>query len=149
MNRIKKYIQIGCSCLCMVTGLFSTTLLAENNEEKKSNSILLDWGEFSKILKLDSDEIKLSWDEYRKLLAQTGFKVEDKYRIEGGNVILSRKQFKVLLERMQPPKKSELIPPGDYLITKGIYNGVVGKKSTRFEAWLDLEIFKKQRQIYC
>ncbi len=149
MNKIKKYIQIGCSCLCLVTVLFSAVLLAKNNEEKKSNSILLDWGEFSRILKLDSDEIKLSWDEYRRLLAQTGFKVKDEYRIEGGQVILSRKQFKMLLERMQPPKKSELSPPGDYLISKAVYKGVVDKKSTGFEAWLDLEIFKKQRKTYC
>ncbi|MCK4532757.1 hypothetical protein KAU39_03140 [bacterium] len=148
MNKIKKYIQIGCSCLCLVTVLFSTALLAENNEEKKSNSILLDWGEFRRILKLDSDEIKLSWDEYRRLLAQIGFKVKDEYRIEGGDVILSKKQFKTLLEQMQPPKKSELLPPGDYLITKAVYNGVVDKKSTQFEARLDLKIFKKQKNTY-
>lgn len=125
-----------------------SVVLAENNEEKKSNSVFLDWGEFRKILKLDSDEVKLSWDEYRRLLAQTGFKAKDKYRIEGGQVILSRKQFKTLLEQMQPPKKNKLIPPGDYLISKGVYKGVVGKKSTRFEACLDLEIFKKQRNTY-
>ncbi len=146
-EKIKKYIRIGCSCLCLITVLFSV-VLAENNEEKKSNSILLDWEEFRKILKLDSDEVKLSWDEYRSLLAQTGFKAKDKYRIEGGQVILSRKQFKTLLEQMQPPKKSELIPPGDYLISKGVYKGVVGKKSTQFEARLDLEIFKKQKNTY-
>lgn len=148
-NKSKRYIQIGFGCLVLVSILFSNFLYADSDvKREKLSSITLDWEEFRSILKLDKDEVSLSWDEFRKLLLQTGFRIKPEYRIEGGNVVLTREQFKKLLEQMKPPKKGELTPPCDYLIRKGNYNGVVGEDSTRFDAFLYLEIFKKDKRTY-
>lgn len=149
MNKTKKYIEIGFSCFVLLSILSGALLQADNDvKTKKPSSITLDWDEFQSILKLDVDEIQLSWDEFTKLLSQTGFRVKPEYKVEGGNVILTREQFKKLIDQMKPPKKVDLTPPGDYIIRKGTYNGTVGKKSTRFNALLDLEIFKKDRKAY-
>lgn len=148
-NKNKKYIQIGFCCLILLSIFFSTLLQADNDaEKKKSSSITLDWEEFQKILKLDVDEVKLTWDEFSKLLSMTGFRFKPEYKVEGGNIILTREQFKKLIDKMKPPRREEVTPPSDYLIRKGSYIGISGKKSTQFTALLELQIFKKERKAY-
>jgi hypothetical protein len=120
----------------------------ESATAKESNEVKISWDEFKRLLKMDTDEIKLSWDEFKKLLAQTGQDVKIEYNIQNGMVVLSREQFKALLEKMKRPDVSPVIPPGDYLITKAKYNGVMGQNSTTFNATFDLEIFKKERTDY-
>jgi len=115
---------------------------------KESSEVKISWEEFKKLLKMDTDEIKLSWDEFKKLLAQTGQDVKIEYNIQDGMVVLSREQFKALLEKMKKPDVSPIIPPGDYLITKAEYNGVMAQNSTTFDVTFDLEIFKKERTSY-
>ena len=85
---------------------------------EESSEVKISWEEFKKLLKMDTDEIKLSWDEFKKLLAQTGQDVKIEYNIQDGMVVLTRGQFKALLEKMKKPDVSPIIPPGDYLITK-------------------------------
>ncbi|TES91580.1 MAG: hypothetical protein E3J87_07500, partial [Candidatus Cloacimonadota bacterium] len=144
-----KYIQIGVIGLVLLSILLIIPLQADNNvEKKKPSSITLDWEEFQKILKLDVDEVKLTWDEFSKLLSMTGFRFKPEYKVEGGNVILTREQFKKLIDKMKPPGREEVTPPSDYLIKKGSYNGISGKKSTQFTALLELQIFKKERKAY-
>ncbi|MCK4421487.1 hypothetical protein KAW48_06790 [candidate division WOR-3 bacterium] len=148
-NSTRKYIRIGVIYFVLSSILSSTPLQANSVAEKKeSSSITLDWKEFQSILKLDVDEVKLSWDEFTKLLSQTGFRVIPQYKVDGGNVILTREQFKKIIDQMKPPRTGILTPPRDYLIRKGSYNGVVGSKSTQFSAVLELEIFKKDRKSY-
>ena len=120
----------------------------EPSTSKESSEVKISWDEFKKLLKMDTDEIKLSWDEFKKLLAQTGQDVKIEYNIENGMVVLSREQFKALLEKMKKPDFSPIIPPGDYLITRAEYNGVMGQSSTTFDVTFDLEIFKKERTNY-
>ncbi len=120
----------------------------EPSTGKESSEVKISWEEFKKLLKMDTDEIKLSWDEFKKLLAQTGQDVKIEYNIENGMVVLSREQFKALLEKMKKPDVSPIIPPGDYLITRAEYNGVMGQSSTTFDVTFDLEIFKKERTNY-
>jgi len=146
---IKKYVEVGFLVVLFIGFLFTGILRAEKGEGgEKSSSITIDWEEFRSILKLDIDEIKLSWEEFTKILKQTGFRVKPEYRVEGGNVVLTREQFKRLLSQMKPPRKIDLVPPRDYLIVKTDYKGVVGKESTQFTATLDLEIFKKDMKEY-
>ncbi|MEJ2307573.1 MAG: hypothetical protein P8Y30_08575, partial [candidate division WOR-3 bacterium] len=120
----------------------------ESSNGKESSEVKISWEEFKKLLNMDTDEIKLSWDEFKKLLAQTGQDVKIEYNIQNGKVVLSREQFKALLDKMKRPDISPVIPPGDYLITKAQYNGVMGQNSTTFDATFDLEIFEKERTSY-
>ena len=120
----------------------------EPGTSKESSEVKISWEEFKKLLKMDADEIKLSWEEFKKLLAQTGQDVKVEYNIENGMVVLSREQFKQLLEKMKKPDVTPIIPPGDYLITRAEYNGVMGQSSTTFNVTFDLEIFKKVRTNY-
>ncbi len=115
---------------------------------KESSEVKISWEEFKKLLKMDTDEIKLSWDEFKKLLAQTGQDVKIEYNIENGMVVLTREQFKELLRKMKKPDVPPIVPPGDYLITKAEYNGVMAQSSTTFDVTFDLEIFKKERTNY-
>jgi len=125
------------------------SLYAEEPEtSKESSEVRISWEEFKKLLKMDTDEVKLSWDEFKKLLAQTGQDVKIEYNIQNGMVVLSREQFKALLEKMKKPDISPITPPGDYLITKAEYNGVMDENSTTFNVTFDLEIFKKDRKDY-
>jgi hypothetical protein len=115
---------------------------------RESSEVKISWEEFKKLLKMDTDEIKLSWGEFKKLLAQTGHDVKVEYNIQDGMVVLKREQFKALLENMKKPDVSPVIPPGDYLVTKAEYNGVMAQNSTTFNVTFDLEIFKKERTVY-
>jgi hypothetical protein len=115
---------------------------------KESSEVKISWEEFKKLLNMDTDEIRLSWDEFKKLLTQTGQDVKIEYNIQDGKVVLSREQFKALLDKMKRPDISPVIPPVDYLITRAEYNGVMGQNSTTFDATFDLEIFKKERTDY-
>jgi hypothetical protein len=132
--------------------LFSSILFSLHAEEpetkKESSEVRISWEEFKELLKIDADEIKLSWDEFKKLLAQTGSEVKIEYNIQNGMVVLTREQFKELLGQMKKPDISPVVPPGDYLITRAEYNGVMEQNSTTFNVTFDLEIFKKSRTDY-
>ena len=121
-------------CFLVLVALLSqgvtNFVYAENNQ---SNQVRIDWSEFKKLLKIDADEIKLSWDEFKRLIAQTGSEIKVEYNIQNGMVVLQREQFKKILQQMKPPDTKPLQPPGDYLITKAEYSGVMGEKSTTFK----------------
>jgi hypothetical protein len=145
-----KYLQVILVFFLVFFSFFSVLPLYANESSngKESSEVKISWEEFKKILNMDTDEIKLSWDEFKKLLAQTGQDVKIEYNIQNGKVVLSREQFKALLDKMKKPDISPVIPPGDYLITKAEYNGVMGQNSTTFDATFDLEIFEKERTSY-
>jgi len=145
-----KYLQVILVFFLVFFSFFSVLPLyaTESSNGKESSEVKISWEEFKKLLNMDTDEIKLSWDEFKKLLAQTGQDVKIEYNIQNGKVILSREQFKALLDKMKRPDISPVIPPGDYLITKAQYNGVMGQNSTTFDATFDLEIFEKERTSY-
>ncbi|MBN1694548.1 hypothetical protein JW879_03995 [candidate division WOR-3 bacterium] len=141
-------------CFIVVFFVFFSifSVLSLNAQEpaaaKESSEVKISWEEFKKLLKMDTDEIKLSWDEFKKLLAQTGQDVKIEYNIENGMVVLTREQFKALLQKMKKPDVTPIVPPGDYLITKAEYNGVMAHNSTTFDVTFDIEIFKKERTNY-
>ena len=128
--------------------VFIFTSISIGFADSTTGKITLDWNEFRSMMKLDTDEVTLSWEEFSKIIEQTGAPVEQSYRVEGGNVVLTRNQFKKLLETMKQPVTKEHDPPCEYSITKSAYRGVVGEKSTTFHVQLDLEIFKKKRSAY-
>jgi hypothetical protein len=125
-----------------------TVRLSAEEKDKPRSTITLDWQEFSKLLKLDTDEIRLSWDEFSRLLEHTGFVFQPEYKMEGGDVILTREHFSRLIDALKPPKTVALAPPGDYIIRKARYEGKVGAKGTRFITSMDIHILKKDTGTY-
>jgi hypothetical protein len=137
-------LVVGVFCLVIYKPLSAETPPLDEN----SSVVKMTWEEFKKLLKLDADEIELTWAEFKKILALTGSEIKVEYDIQNGKVILQREQFKKLLDQMKPPILSPLSPPGDYLITKAVYAGSVGKKSTIFNVRFSIEIFEKERDTY-
>lgn len=131
--------------LLLLSSFFSFTLGADSPSDSK---ITIDWEEFRSLLKLDVDEIKLSWEEFSKLMEQTGTTYEPEYRVESGEVVLTREEFKKLLDRMKPPLPTDLKAPRDYIITRAAYNGIMGDASTSFTVLLNLEIFDRDKESY-
>jgi hypothetical protein len=139
------YISVIGFYFLLLFSFFGFTLGADNSTGSK---VTIDWEEFRSLLKLDADEIRLSWQEFSKLMEQTGTTYKPDYRVESGEVVLSRKEFKKLLDRMKPPSSVSLKAPRDYVITKAEYNGVMRDASTTFTVFLDLEIFDRERKSY-
>jgi len=126
--------------------LFSIFDLKADNV--KESRITINWEEFRSLLKLDVDEMRLSWEEFSKLMEQTGAKYEPEYRVDKGEVVLTREEFKKLIDKMKPPTGDGLTPPADYILIRATYNGIMGKESTSFTVLLNLEIFDKDKKTY-
>jgi len=144
-KRTVNYIFLFSFYLLLLFSFFSFTLEADNSTDSK---VTIDWKEFRSLLKLDVDEIRLSWGEFARLMEQTGATYKPEYKVESGEVVLTREEFKKLIERMKPPSGEELKPPMDYIITRATYNGVMGGESTTFTVLLNLEIFDKDKKSY-
>ena len=80
------------------------------------SKINLPWQEFKELLKLDKDEIVLTLKEMNRLLQQTDPKLKPEYRLIEGRVILSRTEFKRILDHMKALPRDEAAPVRDYLI---------------------------------
>ncbi len=145
IKRKVNYIFLIGFYLLLLSSIFSFSLEADNSVDSK---ITIDWEEFRSLLKLDVDEIRLSWSEFAKLMEQTGTTYKPEYRVESGEVVLGREEFKKLLGRMKPPSDGGLEPPADYIITRATYNGVMGDESTTFTALLNVEIFDRDKETY-
>ncbi|MCP4217682.1 MAG: hypothetical protein GY765_23770 [bacterium] len=116
--------------------------------DKDTSRIKMSWQEFRQLLKLDSNDITLTWQEFKQLTAQTGKDNHISYSVKNGKIILPREQFRQLLNRMKPPVKDVPQPPGEYVISKAQYKGVMAKKSTAVTALFSMEIFAKKGTKY-
>jgi hypothetical protein len=125
-------------------GLYSGVHAAETTDNK--SQLTVPWDEFKRLLRLDEDkdEIILSWEIFQKLLAQTGTETTPKYTLKEGNVVLTRAEFKSLVDQMKPPTQPTVTPPPfDYLITKVIYTGKMNKNNTTFTGTFTVHVLKK------
>ncbi|MBN1223827.1 MAG: hypothetical protein JXB23_11310 [Candidatus Aminicenantes bacterium] len=116
-----------------------------SQEKNEEGSVQIPWEEFRKLLELDKDEIVLSWQEFQKILEQTGFQYVPPFQLKEERVILTRSQFKRLLDQMKPPEITTVQPPSEFLLTKAAYRGRISSESASFRTSLDVEIFPKQR----
>ncbi|MCP5047580.1 MAG: hypothetical protein GY940_10435, partial [bacterium] len=116
--------------------------------EKDKSQVKMSWQEFRQLLKLDTDDITLTWEEFKQLVAQTGEDTSISYSVKNGKIVLPRKQFTELLKKMKPPRTTILRPPAEYVISKAVYKGEMGKKSTTVTATFALEIFDKKGAKY-
>jgi len=150
MRRLSRLFKVGCLVVIAVIVL-GTSSLVLNAQEKATEALTDDrgrvsipWDDFKKILRLDKDEIVLSWEEFQKLLIQTDTKIAPTYTIEDGKVVLTREQFKRLLDEMKPSVIPVVKPPADYFITKATYCGRMEKEVTSFTTTFRVNIFKKE-----
>jgi hypothetical protein len=111
-------------------------------QDKKNGELTIPWEEFKKLLNLEADDIVLPLETFQKLLAQTGVTTTPAYKVKAGNVILSREEFKKLVDQMKPPVGPGAKPPFDYLITKAVYYGKMGKKNTTFNGNFTVHVLK-------
>lgn len=151
--RSKRLIGLICSLLVFMFVWQSGVLNAVEKDKNPVDSdtrgkVIMQWEEFRKLLELDKDEITLSWDEFQKLLSQTGKETPPNFQIKEGKVILSREQFKRMLDEMKPPVDPGVSPPQEYLITKGVYKGVMGREDVSFKAVFNLNIFERTQKQY-
>ena len=142
----KKYIVRLSFIILMAICLSLSSYSQEKKEDKGEVSI--PWDEFRKLLELDIDEVVLSWEEFQKILAQTGKKYIPPFQLKDEKVVLTRQQFKRLLDQMKPPVITVVHPPADYLITKAAYRGRITRNNALLRANLSTEIFPKERSQY-
>ncbi len=126
--------------------VFSISVYADENNASKSQ-LTVPWEEFKKILRIDENEIVLPIETFNKLVAQTGTKVPPSHVIRKGLVVMTREEFKLFVDKMIEPPDSAAIPPFDFLITKAIYSGKMGKTSTTFTVRFQIHVLKKNAYI--
>jgi hypothetical protein len=119
---------------------------ADENANKKSQ-LTVPWDEFKQLLHLDEHEIVLPLETFQKLLAQTGTKITPAHTVKEGDVVLTRAEFKKLVDQMKPPTALDAKPPFDYLITKAIYSGKMENNDTAFTGTFTVHVLKKNTYL--
>ena len=119
----------------------------ENNAIGCESKINLPWKEFKELLRLDRDEIVLTLEEMNRLLQQTDPKLKPEYRLIDGRVILSRTEFKRIVDHMKALPSDEAAPVRAYLITKATYTGRMGQEDFTFTADFTLNVLKEQTYL--
>lgn len=143
---MKKFIMLTiATILLFVGGSFINSHAVEN--PANDGELKVPWIEFKKLLNLDEDEIMLSIDSFQKILEQTGTKITPPHSIKEGNVVLKRTEFKILISQMKSTGKSDKEPPFDYLITKAVYAGKMGKENTTFTGKFNIHVLKKDAYV--
>ena len=137
----KLLISFIWTLLLVFTGLL-VGVYAQDNTNNKSQ-LTVPWDEFKKLLQLRENEIVLSLETFQKLLAQTGTKTTPAHTLRQGDVVLTRAEFKKLVDQMKPPTWVGTQPPFDYLITKAIYSGKMTKGNTSFTGIFSVQVLKK------
>jgi hypothetical protein len=144
ISRIKKI-----SRFFILTVFFSMIITTPGfSSDKDKSQVKMSWEEFRQLLKLDADDITLTWDEFKQLVAQTGEDTGISYSVKNGKIVLPRKQFTLLLNKMKPPRTTILEAPAEYVVSKAVYKGNMGEKSTTVTAVFSLEIFEREGEKY-
>ena len=125
----------------LIAGALPPTFAQENPYGK--GQLTVPWDEFKKLLQLRQDEVVLPLETFEKLLVQTGAITAPQHILKNGDVVLSRAEFKKLVDQMKPPTVTGTQPPFDYLITKATYSGKMKKNNTSFTGTFHVHVMKK------
>lgn len=125
---------------CLLIAGFFSAAFAQNEPAAK---VTVPWDEFRKIIRMDENEIVLPIETYSRLVAQTGQKPPSGPAVRNGLVVLSRAEFTSLVESMKPPADTSGAPPVDYLITRSVYAGRLGRNGTRFTATFRIHVLRR------
>ncbi len=115
---------------------------AQEARDQKSQ-LTVPWDEFKKLLHLDENEIVISMETFQKILEQTGTITKPAHTVKEGNVVLTRTEFKKLIDQMKPPAGIGITPPFNYLITKATYSGKMRETNTEFKGTFHVHVLKK------
>ncbi len=137
MSRISLFAII----FSLLVGTFSPILAQENPNGK--SQLTVPWHEFKKLLQLRQDEVVLPLETFEKLLAQTGAITAPQRILKNGAIVLTRAEFKKLVDQMKPPTIAGTQPPFDFLITKAIYSGKMKKNNTSLTGTFNVHVMKK------
>ena len=92
--------------LLLTSGLWIESRAQEAKDQK--SQLTIPWDEFKKLLHLDENEIVISMETFQKILAQTGTTTKPAHTVKEGNVVLTRTEFKKLIDRMKPPTRLDV-----------------------------------------
>ena len=132
-------------CL-LLSGLAASAPVFSQDASSKSQ-LSLPWEDFKKLLRIDENEIVLPLDTFNRLAAFTGAKTAAPRAAGQGLVVVTRAEFRNLVDRMILPPDSAAAPPFDYLITKAAYAGRMGKNGTAFTARFQVHVLKKNAYL--
>ncbi len=148
MNKSRKRISAVVLAVLLVSAAVAGQAAVQEEKAGSGSGISITWEEFRKLLALDKDEIVLSWEEFQKILRQTGFKYVPAFQLKEERVVLTRAQFRQLLNQMKTPADPALTPPAEYLLTQAAYTGKITAGSVQVRAVIDLEVFERTNRQY-
>lgn len=148
MNKSGKRISAVVLAVLLVSAAVAGQAAVQEEKAGSGSGISITWEEFRKLLALDKDEIVLSWEEFQKILRQTGFKYVPAFQLKEERVVLTRAQFRQLLNQMKTPADPEIAPPASYLIARAAYTARIAAGSVQVKAVLDLEVFDRAIRQY-
>jgi len=142
-----KRIAVGVIMIAVliVSGL-AITAHAQDMPENDTR-LTVPWDEFKRLVNLDEDDIVISLETFQKLLAQTGTRTTPTHVLKDGNVVMTREEFKKLVDHMKPPPDPDATPPFVHLITKAMYTGEMKDNSTAFTAVFNVHVLKKDAYV--
>jgi len=128
--------------LILVFLLTAPWLAVAQTGEANQAKLKLPWDKLSGLLKIDKKEVRLNWEEFQTLLRHTSQKRVPDFSVSEGDVILTKQEFKDLLNRLIPP------PPAvsNIYLTKAVYAGQVKKESVVVKATLHLYVNNPQNK---
>lgn len=144
---MKKSIVCTVVAVVLLSVLLSVPDFFAQEKTDDKGRLTVPWEEFKKLLRLDEKEIVLSLETFEKLLAQTGAKTKPPHTVKEGNVILSRTEFKKLVDQMKPPTDRDAAPPFDYLVTKAVYSGKMQTSNTDFTGMFHVHVLKENAYL--
>jgi hypothetical protein len=116
-------------------------LAAPAQEAAETGAVKVSWEEFKKLLDLGKDEIVLSWTEFQRIIAQTDTKIVPAFELRDEKVVLTRAQFRNLLEKMKPPTSTGVERPAESLLRKSVYRGRLAGGAVLVLADISAEVF--------
>jgi hypothetical protein len=127
-------------------------LFAGNNivfsQSTDKGGITLTWKDLQELLNINANKIQITWEGFRKLLKQTGTRMDMVFEIKGGIVTIKREQFRQILKKMKPVEKIVVDPPKNYIITEAEYYGTAGDKNSNFTAIFKIYVFERKKPVY-
>ena len=123
-------------------------LTAFPQDKSDPGTVKIDWEEFKKLLNLGSDEIVLSWTEFQRILAQTGTSFVPAFELRDEKVVLTRAQFRALLEKMKSPVTATTYRPAEFLFRRTAYRARVAGGAVLVRAEIAVETFPAPAGAY-
>jgi hypothetical protein len=130
-----------------VLGL-ALALAAFPQDKSDPGTVKIDWEEFKKLLNLGSDEIVLSWTEFQRIIAQTGTTFVPAFELRDEKVVLTRAQFRALLEKMKSPVTTTTYRPAEFLFRRTAYRAHIAGGAILVRAEIAVETFPAPAGAY-